>query len=35
MKNNDKLKEISIKNCTYYYFDSIIKFEDFDLNKIF
>ena len=27
-------KEISIKNCTCYYFDDIIKFEDFDIENI-
>ena len=25
---------ICIKNCTCYYFDDIIKLEDFDLNDI-
>ena len=34
MERNDKLKEINIKNCTCYYFDDIIKFEDLDLNNI-
>ena len=34
MESNYKLKEINIKNCTCYYFDDIIKFEDFDLNNI-
>ena len=34
MKNNDKLKEIDIKNRTCYYFDDIIKIEDFDLVNI-
>ena len=29
MENNDKLKEIDIKNCTCYYFDDIIKIEGF------
>ena len=34
MENNDKLKEIEIKNCTCYYFDDIIKIEAFDFDKI-
>ena len=34
MENNDKLKEIDIKNCTCYYFDDIIKIEAFDFDKI-
>ena len=34
MNGNDKLKEIYIKNCTCYYFDNIIKIEDFDLDNI-
>ena len=34
MDNNDKLKEIGIKNRTCYYFDDIIKIEDFDLDNI-
>ena len=25
MESNNKLKEINIKNCTYYYFHDIIK----------
>ena len=33
MESNDKLKEIDIKNPTCYYFDYIIKSEDFDVNK--
>ena len=33
MKNNDKLKEISIKNCTCSYFDDIIRLQDFDLDN--
>ena len=32
--SNDDLKEIDIKNCTCYYFDDIIKIEDFYLNNI-
>ena len=34
MESNDKLKEIDIKNRTCYYFDEIIKIEDFDLDNI-
>ena len=34
MESIDKLKEIDIKNRTCYYFDDIIKIEDFDLNNI-
>ena len=34
MKTNYKLKDINIKNGTCYYFDDIIKLEDFDLNNI-
>ena len=34
MESNDELKEIDIKNRTCYYFDHIIKIEDFDLNNI-
>ena len=33
MKSNDKLKEIRFKYCTCYYFDGIIKFEDFDIDN--
>ena len=33
MERNDKLKEISIKNPICYYFDGIIKFEDFYLDN--
>ena len=33
MKSNDELKEIDIENCTYYYFDDIIKTENFDFNN--
>ena len=33
MENNE-LKEIDIKYCTYYYFDDIIKIEDFDFHNI-
>ena len=33
MESNDKLKEINIKNRSYY-FDGIIKIEDFDFDNI-
>ena len=31
MESNDNFKKINIKNHTFYYFDDIIKIEDFDL----
>ena len=34
MRNNYKLKETDIKNRTCYYFDDIIKTEDFDPNNV-
>ena len=34
MESNDKLKEIDIRNRMCYYFDDIIKIEDFDLDNI-
>ena len=34
MESNDELKEIDIKNRLCYYFDDIIKFEDFDLDNL-
>ena len=34
MGSNDKLKEIDIKNCTWCYFNEIIKTEDFDLHNV-
>ena len=34
MDSNNELKKIDIKNCTCYYFDDIIKIEDFDINDI-
>ena len=34
MESNDKLKEINIENRTCYFFDDIIKLEDFDLDNI-
>ena len=33
MESNDKLKDIKIRTC--YFFDDIIKINDFDLDKIF
>ena len=35
MDCNDELKGIEIKICTCYYFDNIIKIEDFYLEYIF
>ena len=34
MESNDKLKEVSIKNRTCYYFDDIIKSEDFGFDVL-
>ena len=34
MESKNKLKEIDIKNRTCYYFDDIIKIEDFDRDNI-
>ena len=34
MESTNKLKEINVKNHSCYYFDDIIKFEDFDLDDI-
>ena len=34
MESIDELKEIDIKNCTCYYFDDVIKIEDFDFDNI-
>ena len=34
MDSNDELKEMNIKNRTSYYFDDIIKIEDFNLDNI-
>ena len=31
---SNELREIHIKNCTCYYFDDIIKIEDFDFDNI-
>ena len=33
MKNNE-FRKVCIKNRTGYYFDDIIKLEDFDLNNV-
>ena len=34
MESNDELKEIRIKSCTCYFFDDMIKSEDFNLDNI-
>ena len=34
MKSGDKLKEIGIKNRVCYYFDDIIKIENFDFDVL-
>ena len=34
MDGNDELREINTKNCTCYYFEDIIKIEDFDFHNI-
>ena len=34
MGSNKKLKGIDFKNSTFYYFDDIIKIEDFDFDNI-
>ena len=31
---SNKVKDIDIKNCTYYFFNDIINIENFDLNNI-
>ena len=33
MENNE-LKKVCFKNCTCYYFDDLIKLEDFDLYNV-
>ena len=33
-KKNNKLKEVDIKNCTYYFFTDMISIKNLDLNKI-
>ena len=35
MESKDELKGIDIKNCTYYYFDDIMKVTDIDSEKMF
>ena len=35
MESKDELKKIDIKNCTYYYFDDIMKVTDIDSEKMF
>ena len=34
MESNDELKEIDIKNHTCYFFDDVIKIEDFDSGNV-
>ena len=34
MESNDKFKKIDIKHRTCYYFNDLIKTEDFDLDNI-
>ena len=34
MKSNDKSKEIDIKKTLCYYFDEIVKIEDFDNDNV-
>ena len=34
MESKDELKEIGIKNCTYYYFDDIIRNLDIHFENI-
>ena len=34
MESNEELTEINIKNLTCFYFDKIIKFEDFNVDNI-
>ena len=34
MESDNELKEIGIKNYTCYYFDAIIKIEEFDINNV-
>ena len=34
MDRKDVLKETDIKNCTCYYFDDIIRIEDFNIDNI-
>ena len=34
MESNNELKEIDIKNCTCYYFDNIMRVENFHFDNI-
>ena len=34
MESNNELKEIDIKNCTCYYFDNIMRVENFHFDII-
>ena len=34
MESNNKLKELSNKNLTCYYFNDVFKFKDFDIDNI-
>ena len=34
MESNYEFKKIDIKNCICYYFDDIMKIEDFDFDNI-
>ena len=34
MDSNDELKEIDVKNRTCYYFDDVIKIEDFNSDNV-
>ena len=34
MIESNKLKELDIENCTCYYYDDIIKIEDFDFDRV-
>ena len=34
MESNGKLKDVNIRDHTCYYFNDIIKLEDFDINNI-
>ena len=31
---SNKIKDINIKNCTYYFFNDILNIKNFDPNKI-
>ena len=35
MEKNNKLKNVTIKNCRFYYLDDILKIENFDFYIIF